>query len=893
MIRKTSAMLAIVVALSTTNVFATEIEVNSNTVNSKQEKNIDSYNQKTSENNKDTVDAEEDTVKEGLKEKNENVDKSSTSGQESEAKKDNNNQGKDAEQKSNLDKEDNLNKNSTSIDEKKEAEKNENNQNVQTTNKDNNTEKKDELVGSVYEKKNINPTPRAYQFFSVNNDGKELKYEQVRDSNGLESLVRLQPKTDKNYEVALAKNDGTFVYLGSYDDYTVAKKSTEHNSSNVQSFAAVDGMPIILNSQGKVIYAEKALGRVVGISGQSTINICSDSGLNDTFTYIAASYIDDVPIIKYEGNAAEVVVNGYRGWISRDAIDIVPLNQAENPSNYVNRYGELSHFISDNLMSSEEYYRYPLGKAPSYLKEWEKYYNYDGKYFYTSLDLLISDLQNNTHENAVNANDPYYNYYYYLPMRSKTSFTADQINTYISNNAAYNSKLRNTGKYFIEAQDKYGVNALTMLGIAINESAWGTSYYARNKNNLFGIGAVDSNPDDAFYFESVEQCINEFAKYQMSRGYADPYNWSYNGAALGNKGFGANIQYASDPFWGEKAASNFYKVDYHISGNGLAGLTEYDKYQLGLYIGNSKVTDKSGNLLYNIGSMESSKVGKIGTAVIINDLNKTDINNNLSYNIQPDRTTPISTGKISGDYDWKSGYTPISNVKLINQGKDVTKPSNWINKDGKFYYQHSDGTLARGWLDLNGYWYYLDPNTGEMKTGLQEISGYKYYLDESGYMRTGWVNYNGEYRFFGEDGTMKTGWINDGWTDYYLKPDGTIYKGWLDDGLNKYFMDENGQMRKGWVNYNGEYYFFGPDGAMRTGWINDGYAYYFLKKDGTIHTGWLEENGQKYYLGSEGDMKLGWYKVDGNWYYFGKSGAMVKNQTIDGWHIGNDGIATN
>ena len=889
MIRKTAAMLAIFITLSTSNVFAIDIKINNNS-NNKQEKSVESYNQKASENNKDKINEKNVNVDEAIKEKDTNIDNDIMNGKESEEKKDNNNQDTYIEPKNNLDTE-NTNNNDNSKDWKKEVEKNRDENKIKAADEDNKVENKDDLVGSIYENKSINLKPKFHQFFSINNSENELKYEQIRDSNGLESLVRLHPKTDKKYEIALAKNDGTFVYIGSYDDYNIAKKSTDHSNYNVQSFAETGGIPIILNSEGKVIYAEKALGRIVGIKGQSTINICSDSGLKNAFTYIAASYVDDVPIIRYDENAVEIVINGYRGWISREAIDIVPLNQVKNPSNYVNRYGELSHFISDNLMSSEEYYRYPLGKSPSYLKEWEKYYNYDGKYFYTSLELLIDDLQNNTHENAVNVNEPYYNYYYYLPMRSKTSFTADQINTYISNNSAYNSKLRDTGEYFIEAQNKYGVNALIMLGIAINESAWGTSYYARNKNNLFGIGAVDSNPDDAFYFESVEQCINEFAKYQMSRGYSDPYNWSYNGAALGNKGFGANIQYASDPFWGEKAASNFYKLDYHVSGNGLAGLTEYDKYQLGLYIGNSKVTDKSGNLLYNIGSMESSKVGKIGTAVIINDLNKKYINNSLNYTIQPDRTIPISNGKISGLYDWKNGYTPIDGVKLINQGKNVTKPSGWINKDGKFYYQHSDGTLAKGWLELSGYWYYLDNNTGEMKTGFQEINGYKYYLDESGYMRTGWVNYKDEYRFFGEDGTMKTGWINDGWTDYYLKPDGTIYKGWLDDGLNKYYMDENGQMRKGWVKYNGEYYFFGPDGAMRTGWINDGYAYYFLKKDGTIHTGWLKENGQKYYLGSEGDMKLGWYNIDNNWYYFDDSGAMMTNTIIDGWKIDGNGIA--
>ena len=63
-------------------------------------------------------------------------------------------------------------------------------------------------------------------------------------------------------------------------------------------------------------------GRIVGIKGQSTINICSDSGLKNAFTYIAASYVDDVPIIRYDGNAVEIVINGYRGWISREAIEM-------------------------------------------------------------------------------------------------------------------------------------------------------------------------------------------------------------------------------------------------------------------------------------------------------------------------------------------------------------------------------------------------------------------------------------------------------------------------------------------------------------------------------------------------------------------------------------------
>ena len=43
-----------------------------------------------------------------------------------------------------------------------------------------------------------------------------------------------------------------------------------------------------------------------------------------------------------------------------------------------------------------------------------------------------------------------------------------------------------------------------------------------------------------------------FAKYYISRGYSDPEDWRYFGGYLGNKGSGANVKYASDPFWGEK-----------------------------------------------------------------------------------------------------------------------------------------------------------------------------------------------------------------------------------------------------------------------------------------------------------------------------------------------------
>ena len=110
-------------------------------------------------------------------------------------------------------------------------------------------------------------------------------------------------------------------------------------------------------------------------------------------------------------------------------------------------------------------------------------------------------------------------------------------------------------------QNTYSVNALLSLGIAINESAWGTSSICLTKNNIFGLNAVDSSPDDAYAFPSIDDCIREFMDYQMANAYLKDGQWSNHGEYLGNKGGGINVSYASDPYWGEKAAAHAWNLD--------------------------------------------------------------------------------------------------------------------------------------------------------------------------------------------------------------------------------------------------------------------------------------------------------------------------------------------
>ena len=86
--------------------------------------------------------------------------------------------------------------------------------------------------------------------------------------------------------------------------------------------------------------------------------------------------------------------------------------------------------------------------------------------------------------------------------RTKSDITAEQLNTKLKN------KLNGCGQYFINAQNKYGVNAEFLAAIAIHESGNGSSRAARTKNNFFGLMGKKGQ----LTFSSPEECIECLAK---------------------------------------------------------------------------------------------------------------------------------------------------------------------------------------------------------------------------------------------------------------------------------------------------------------------------------------------------------------------------------------------
>ena len=146
-------------------------------------------------------------------------------------------------------------------------------------------------------------------------------------------------------------------------------------------------------------------------------------------------------------------------------------------------------------------------------------------------------------------------------LKSKTNYTASDINRLYNLMGASNSRLAGKGETFKAAEKKYGVNALYLVAHSALESAWGRSKIARDKNNFFGISAYDDTPyTSATKFDNVDSGIMGAARWINSR-YLHNSGYPANGAYLGNKAGGMNVNYATAPYWGESIASIMFSAN--------------------------------------------------------------------------------------------------------------------------------------------------------------------------------------------------------------------------------------------------------------------------------------------------------------------------------------------
>lgn len=322
--------------------------------------------------------------------------------------------------------------------------------------------------------------------------------------------------------------------------------------------------------------------------GGSTIYIYTKSTGTDKYTYIAPTTSSSgvVPILDEADGRYKIAISGIIGWINKISLKLYSFDEAKGFDRYKVEGNELFHYIATSGATSTSHSVIVQGEAPSYLKTKTDYISYDGHYFYpgtkSGLSTMISDYNAGHRNNSLNKNDPYYNYFQWLPTRSQTKLTAKDFANYMKNNikydSAYDSKLYELEQLFVDNGNLYGSNAAMGFATGIHESGFGRSHFAKSKNNFFGHNAYDSDPGLSTAYTSVNSGIRNHFAWFINWLYSDSNSttteWRYRGSFLGNKNIGINVEYASDPYWGEKIAAHYYKMDK------LAGSKDYKLYTL-------------------------------------------------------------------------------------------------------------------------------------------------------------------------------------------------------------------------------------------------------------------------------------------------------------------------
>ncbi len=409
-------------------------------------------------------------------------------------------------------------------------------------------------------------------------------------------------------------------------------------------------------------------------------NLDSDNdGYNDTTNYTnaytgTAGYLNslsapDAAYLGEENGKVKFRQAGVTGWVDSSLVEVYTYNDYVNKGKVVNKYTVSNGKIYHNITTNGTSYAASLlvGFQQPYMSDGATYYSYDGNYFYTDFAVMVADYKAGHYSNAINASIPYYNYYQYLPHRTTTNFTAEQINQYLASKIDSSSKMYNTGQAFIDNQNQFGVNAVLMVGVAINESAWGTSSIAKSKNNLFGHGAVDSNPYGAAgVYSSPANSISYHADIFVSQGYADPKDWRYYGSHLGNKESGMNVKYASDPYWGEKAAAHGFLMEDYFSDKTY----DVNKYTIGITSSVVKAyteTDKA-NSPYNTSDTNDDIINNLPVVVLEN----INANGQAWYKVRSDAVLSSdrkTVNRSSGLYDFSRDYVYMeaSRIRIASE----------------------------------------------------------------------------------------------------------------------------------------------------------------------------------------------------------------------------------
>ena len=227
-----------------------------------------------------------------------------------------------------------------------------------------------------------------------------------------------------------------------------------------------------------------------------------------------------------------ITISGLSGYMKTE--DLQALDASKDFIPYYESDGHrFYHYVAQNASI-------PVASHLSDMEVGKKYYSADGLHF-----------------DGFNLENPFL----FKDLTEATNYSAEDLDKVFSLLNIDNSLLENKGATFKEAEEHYHINALYLLAHSALESDWGRSKIAKDKNNFFGITAYDTTPYlSAKTFDDVDKGILGATKW-IKENYIDRGR-----TFLGNKASGMNVEYASDPYWGEKIASVMMKINEKLGG---------------------------------------------------------------------------------------------------------------------------------------------------------------------------------------------------------------------------------------------------------------------------------------------------------------------------------------
>lgn len=235
---------------------------------------------------------------------------------------------------------------------------------------------------------------------------------------------------------------------------------------------------------------------------------------------------------KSDDKRLAITISGLSGYMKTE--DLQALDASKDFIPYYESDGHrFYHYVAQNASI-------PVASHLSDMEVGKKYYSADGLHF-DGFNLEIPFL--------------------FKDLTEATNYSAEDLDKVFSLLNIDNSLLENKGATFKEAEEHYHINALYLLAHSALESDWGRSKIAKDKNNFFGITAYDTTPYlSAKTFDDVDKGILGATKW-IKENYIDRGR-----TFLGNKASGMNVEYASDPYWGEKIASVMMKINEKLGG---------------------------------------------------------------------------------------------------------------------------------------------------------------------------------------------------------------------------------------------------------------------------------------------------------------------------------------